>query len=140
MLHDIIIIMMLCCVIHTRLNYYTAPDLIGINTHPLSNQIKLKVIQGVSLLHSLAPCHIDPYVILASSASPIIMVVMHMHTSESVADTDGCCLRLPPLLFPVCACIMMLSLILYQNLVADNYKFISTRLCNFHTRNLMQHL
>ena len=30
--------MMSCYVIHTRLNYYTAPDLIGINTHPLSNQ------------------------------------------------------------------------------------------------------
>ena len=58
-----------------------------------------------------------------------IMVVMHMHTSESFADTDGCCLRLPPLLLPVCACIMMLSLNLYQNLVAYNYKFISIRYC-----------
>ena len=92
------------------------------------------------MLQSLTLCNIGPYVILASSAAQIIMVIMHMHTSESVADTNGCCLRLPPLLFPVCACIMILSLILCQNLVAYNYEFISIRLYNFHTRNLMQHL
>ena len=56
MLHDIIIIMMLCCVIHTRLNYYTAPDLIGINTHPLSNQEREDQTKGYtrSELASLA--------------------------------------------------------------------------------------